>query len=67
MKLIKTTKNHYIYELSKKEQEEVCGFKYALFLKSNYEDYKPNFKYDIGYQDWESDKLEEALLYAYNY
>ena len=67
MKLIKTVKKHYIYELSEKEQKEVCGFKYALFLKANYEDYKPSFKYDIGYQDWESDTIKEALEFANNY
>ena len=70
MKLVKTTKHHFIYELTEKERnsEEVDnGFKYVLFLKSNYEDYKPTFKYDIGYQDWETETLEEALGFSNTY
>lgn len=70
MKLIKTTKYHYIYELSEKEQksEEVKNdYKYLLFLKDNYEDFKPNFKDDIGYEDWETDTLEEAMQFSASY
>lgn len=70
MKLVKTTKHHYIYELSEKEQksEEVeNGYKYLLFLKDNYEDYKPSFKDDIGYEDWEADTLEEAMQFSASY
>ena len=70
MKLVKTTKNHFIYELTEKERntEEVDnGYNYILFLKDNYEDCKPSFKYDIGYQDWEADTLEEALEFSNNY
>lgn len=70
MKLVKTTKKHLIYELSEKEQrsEEVDnGFKYVLFLKEDYEDYKPSFKYDIGYEEWEADTLEEALQFSLNH
>ena len=70
MKLVKTTKNHLIYELSKKEQSSIevdNGFKYVLFLKDNYEDYKPTFKYDMGYQDWEADTLEEAIQFSICY
>ena len=70
MKLVKTTKNHLIYELSEKEQNSIevdNGFKYVLFLKENYEDFKPTFKYDIGYQDWETDTLEEAIQFSLSY
>ena len=70
MKLVKTTKNHLIYELSEKEQNSIevdNGFKYVLFLKDDYEDYKPTFKYDIGYQDWETDTLEEAIQFSLSY
>lgn len=69
MKLIKTTRYHFIYELSEKEQKspEVNGYKYVLFLKENYEDYKPSFKYDIGCQDWEADSLKEAMAFSKNY
>lgn len=70
MKLIKTTKTHFIYELSEKEQKSPeidNGFKYVLFLKSNYEDFKPSFKYDIGYQDFEADSLKEALNFSKSY
>ena len=70
MKLVKTTKNHLIYELSEKEQNSIevdNGFKYVLFLKENYEDCKPTFRYDIGYQDWETDTLEEALQFSLSY
>lgn len=51
MKKIKTTKHHYIYELTEKEMntpEVDNGFKYVAFLKDNYEDFKPTFKDDIG-------------------
>lgn len=67
MKLVKTTKKHYIYELSEKEQNSVevdNGFKYVLFCKDSYVDYKPSFKYDIGYQDWETDTLQEAIEFS---
>lgn len=67
MKLVKTTKKHYIYELTEKEmnsKEVDSGYRYVLFLKENYEDCKPSFRYDIGYQDFEADTLEEALQYA---
>lgn len=68
MKLIKTTKHHYIYELIEKEQKRVeNGYKYVLFLKANYEDFKPNFKDDIGYEDWEADTLEEAIQFSASY
>lgn len=64
MKLIKTTKTHFIYELSEKEmntKEVDNGFKYLAYLKENYEDFKPCFKYDIGYQDYETDTLESMI------
>lgn len=70
MKLVKSTKKHLIYELSEKEQnsyEVDNGYKYVLFLKEDYEDYKPTFKYDIGYQDWEADTLEEAIQFSLSY
>lgn len=64
MKLVKTTKKHFIYELSEKEMntpEVDNGFKYVAFLKENYPDQKPTFKYDIGYEDWEEDSLEAMI------
>lgn len=70
MKLVKTTKYHYIYELSEKEKNSVeveNGFNYVLFLKENYQDFKPNFKLDIGYQDWETETLEEAIEFSLCY
>lgn len=67
MKLIKTTKHHYIYELSEKEQTSSNGYKYVLFNKANYEDYKPSFKYDMGNEDWQTDTLDEALDFSINY
>lgn len=68
MKLIKTTKNHYIYELSEKEQSKIeNSYKYLLFNKANYEDYKPTFKDDKGYEDWQTDTLNEALDFSINY
>lgn len=68
MKLVKTTKHHFIYELSEKEQSKIeNGYKYLLFNKANYEDYKPSFQYDIGYEDWQTDTLNEALDFSINY
>ena len=70
MKLVKATKNHLIYELSKTEQntfEVDNGFKYVLFLKEDYEDCKPTFKDDIGWQDYETDTLEEAIEFSLSY
>ena len=70
MKLIKTTKKHFIYELSEKEMnspEVDNGFKYVAFLKDNYEDQKPTFKYDIGYQDREEDSLEAMIEWCNRY
>ena len=67
MKLIKTTKKHYIYELSEKEMnspEVDNGFKYLAYLKENYEDYKPSFKYDIGYQDYEDVEQHQDFKYG---
>lgn len=64
MKKIKTTKYHIIYELTEREMQspEVDnGYRYVAFLKSNYEDYNPTFKDDIGYQDWEEDSLEAMI------
>lgn len=70
MKKIKTTKKHYIYELTEKEMntpEVDNGFKYVAFLKENYEDFKPTFKDDIGYQDWEEDNLDAMIEWCNNY
>lgn len=67
MKLIKTTKHHYIYELSEKEKNSSNGYKYLLFNKADYEDFKPNFKDDLGYEDWGSDTLEEAIQFSASY
>ena len=70
MKKIKTTKYHYIYELSEKEMnkpEVDNGFRYVAFLKENYEDQMPSFSYDIGYQDWEDDNLDTMLEWCNSY
>lgn len=67
MKLVKTTKKHYIYELSEKEQNDIYvgnSYKYILFLKEDYKDFKPSFKYDLGYQDWCTETLKEALEFS---
>lgn len=68
MKLVKTTKKHYIYELSAKEKKELnSDYNFVLFAKDNYEDCKPTFNYDIGYQEFETDTLENALEFSKNY
>ncbi|MCL2631276.1 MAG: hypothetical protein FWD49_07160 [Firmicutes bacterium] len=72
MKLVKSIKKHLIYELSEKELERAerdnlsyCRFQ--LYLKSNYEDIKPTYSYDLGYADWEAETLELALDFALSY
>jgi ATP-binding cassette subfamily B protein len=53
-----------IFTLIDTQEEVDNGYRYVLFLKENYEDCKPSFRYDIGYQDFEADTLEEALQYT---
>lgn len=70
MLLVKSTKKYWIYSLSDREklvakkEYDVSGINYLIYLKSNYEDSKPSFKYDFGYQDWEASTLEEAIEFC---
>lgn len=69
MKLVKTTKKHFIYELTEKEKQDARvdnGYNFVLFSKADYEDYKPRFNDDIGYEDWQADTLEEAIEFSNN-
>ncbi len=67
MKLVKTTKKHYIYELNEKEINDWEKCKYLVFSKADYQDYKPNSKYDIGYEIIDCDTLDEAICFSSNY
>ena len=72
MKRITSKKKHYIYELTDREikQNENNGLDYMpyqLYLKENYEDCKPTFYLDLGYADWETMTLAQALEWAENY
>ena len=65
MKLVKTTKLHFIYQLTDKEMKENdYTSPFLLFLKSSYPDSKPTANIDIGYEDWETDTLEEAIEWS---
>lgn len=65
MKLVKTTKLHFIYQLTDKEMKENdYTSPFLLFLKSSYPDSKPIANIDIGYEDWETDTLEEAIEWS---
>lgn len=65
MKLVKTTKKHYIYELNEREKKKTeNSFNFLLFAKSDYEEMKPKFDYDLGSQDWETETLKEAIEFS---
>ena len=70
MVLVKTTKKYWIYALSDKEKQiankdyGVTGVNYLIYLKSNYDDLRPSFKYDFGCQDWEASTFEEAVEFC---